>query len=90
MEFYKTIMLDKIQKNRGAEVDEDEARKLAKEKLIEGRKPNYILSMKVAEILDQKADYINKKGSSPEEIAQKILKKFWNDFNIKLNLCWQI
>ena len=38
MEFYKTIMLDKIQKNRGVEVDEDEARKLAKEKLIEGRK----------------------------------------------------
>ena len=30
--------------------------------------------MKVAEILDKKADYINKKGSSPEEIAQKILK----------------
>jgi hypothetical protein len=32
------------------------------------------LSKKVAEILDQKADYINKKGSSNEEIAQKILK----------------
>ena len=68
--------MDKIQKNRGAEVDEDEARKLAKEKLIEGRRPNYILSNKVAEILDKKADYINKKGSSPEEIAKKILKKF--------------
>ena len=53
-----------------------------KKKLIDVRKPNYILSMKVAEILDKKADYINKKGSSPEEIAQKILKKFWNDFNI--------
>jgi hypothetical protein len=33
------------------EVDEDEARKLAKEKLIEGRGPNYILSAKVSEIL---------------------------------------
>ena len=32
------------------------------------------MSKKVAEILDQKADYINKKGSSNEEIAQKILK----------------
>ena len=70
----KVILLDKIQKMRGAEVDEDEARKLAKEKLIEGRRPNYILSAKVSEILGQKADYINKKGSSPEEIAQKILK----------------
>ena len=74
MEFYKTIMLDKIQKNRGAEVDEDEARKLAKEKLIEGRRPNYILSAKVSEILDQKADYINKKGASNAEIETKILK----------------
>ena len=74
--------MDKIQKGLGNEIDENDVKKLQKEKLIEGRKPNYILSNKVAEILDKKADYINKKGSSPEEIAQKILKKFWNDFNI--------
>ena len=66
----------------GNEIDENDVKKLQKEKLIEGRKPNYILSIKVAEMLDKKADYINKKGSSPEEIAKKILKKFWNDFNI--------
>ena len=62
MEFYKTIMLDKIQKNRGAEVDEDEARKLAKEKLIEGRRPNYILSAKVSEILGREVEHTEKKG----------------------------
>jgi ATP-dependent DNA helicase RecG len=66
----------------GNEIDENDVKKLQKENLIEGRKPNYILSMKVAEILDQKADYINKKGLNPEEIAQKILKKFCDDFNI--------
>jgi len=74
--------LDKIQKGLGEEVDEGEAKKLQKEKLIEGRRPNYILSMKVPEILDQKAEYINKKGSNPEEISEKNLKKFLNDFNI--------
>ena len=66
--------MDKIQKGLGEEVDEGEAKKLKKEKLIEGRRPHYILSNKVAEILDQKGDYINKKGSSNDEIAQKILK----------------
>ncbi len=70
----KIVLLDKIQKGLGEEVDEGEAKKLKKEKLIEGRRPHYILSNKVAEILDQKGDYINKKGSSNEEIAQKILK----------------
>ena len=54
--------MDKIQKNRGAEVDEDEARKLAKEKLIEGRRPNYILSAKVSEILGREVEYTEKKG----------------------------
>ena len=74
--------MDKIQKGLGNEIDENDVKKLQKEKLIEDRRPNYILSMKVAEILDQKADYINKKSSSLEEISEKNLKKFLNDFNI--------
>ena len=74
--------MDKIQKGLGNEIDENDVKKLQKEKLIEDRRPNYILSMKVAEILDQKADYINKKSSNPEEISEKNLKKFLNDFNI--------
>jgi ATP-dependent DNA helicase RecG len=74
LDFNTTIILDKIQKGRGEEVDINDAKKLKKEKLIEGKRPQYFLSKKVAEILDQKADYINKKGSSNDEIAQKILK----------------
>jgi ATP-dependent DNA helicase RecG len=74
LDFNTTIILDKIQKGRGEEVDINDAKKLKKEKLIEGQRPQYFLSKKVAEILDQKADYINKKGSSNDEIAQKILK----------------
>ena len=66
----------------GNEIDENDVKKLKKEKLIEGRRSNYILSMKVAEMLDKKTDYINKKSSSPEEISEKNLKKFLNDFNI--------
>lgn len=45
----------------GNEIDENDVKKLQKEKLIEGRRPHYILLNKVAEMLDQKADYINKK-----------------------------
>ena len=78
MEFYKTIMLDKIQKNRGAEVDEDEARKLAKEKLIEGRRPNYILSTKVAEMLGREVEHTEKKGFSDDEISNFIIKHLKN------------
>ena len=71
---FKIVLLDKIQKGFGDEVEEDQAKKLKKEKLIEGRRPQYFLSKKVAEILGQKADYINKKGSSNDEIAKRILK----------------
>ena len=78
MEFYKTIMLDKIQKERGAEVDEDEARKLAKEKLIEGRRPNYILSAKVSEILGREVEHTEKKGFSDDEISNFIIKHLKN------------
>ncbi len=78
MEFYKTIMLDKIQKERGAEVDEDEARKLAKEKLIEGRRPNYILSTKVAEMLGREVEHTEKKGFTDDEISNFIIKHLKN------------
>ncbi|MBM3591002.1 MAG: hypothetical protein FJX30_06525 [Alphaproteobacteria bacterium] len=78
MEFYKTIILDKIQKGRGVEVDEVEARKLAKEKLIEGRRPNYILSMKVAEILGREVEHTEKKGFLDDEISNFIIKHLKN------------
>ena len=78
MEFYKTIMLDKIQKGRGIEVDEDEARKLAKEKLIEGRRPNYILSAKVSEILGREVEHTEKKGFTDDEISNFIIKHLKN------------
>lgn len=74
----KIILLDKIQKMQGAEVDEDEARKLAKEKLIEGRRPNYILSAKVSEILGKEVEHTEKKGFSDEEISNFIVKHLKN------------
>ena len=70
--------MDKIQKERGAEVDEDEARKLAKEKLIEGRRPNYILSTKVAEMLGREVEHTEKKGFSDDEISNFIIKHLKN------------
>jgi len=44
------------------EIDENDVKKLQKEKLIEGRKPNYILSAKVSEILGREVEHTEKKG----------------------------
>jgi len=70
----KIVLLDKIQKGFGEEVDINDANKLKEEKLIEGRRPQYFLSKKVAEIIGKEAEYSEKKGSTTDEIAQKILK----------------
>jgi ATP-dependent DNA helicase RecG len=70
----KIVFLDKIQKGFGEEVGINDANKLKEEKLIEGRRPQYLLSKKVAEILGKEAEYSEKKGSSNDEIAQTILK----------------
>jgi ATP-dependent DNA helicase RecG len=49
------IMLDKVQKNKV--ISDLEAKQLKAKKLIEGRKPNYFLSIKIAQSAGQKAEY---------------------------------
>jgi ATP-dependent DNA helicase RecG len=70
----KIVLLDKIQKNKIDEIDKKDLKKLRDQRLIEKIGKNYILSIKVAEILGKEAEYSEKKGSSNDEIAQKILK----------------
>jgi ATP-dependent DNA helicase RecG len=70
----KIVLLDKIQKNKIDEIDKKDLKKLRDQRLIEKIGKNYILSIKVAEILGKEAEYSEKKGSSNNEIAQKILK----------------
>ncbi len=54
------VMLDKVQKKK--ELEESEIRHLKDKGLIEGRKPNFHISAKMAEKMEQKADYIKIRG----------------------------
>lgn len=54
------IMLDKVQKKKELSVFEEKL--LKNKKLIEGRKPNYFIGLKVAQKTNQKAAYSKNKG----------------------------
>lgn len=54
------ILLDKVQKKK--KLNDEEERHLRARKLIEGRKPNYFISLKVAQKTGQKATYTKIKG----------------------------
>ena len=60
----EVILLDKIQKKQL--VTDDGAKLLRSKDLIEGRKPNYYISAKLAEMTGQKASYTKNKGLSKE------------------------
>ncbi len=54
------IMLDKVQKKHS--LSQNEENHLKRRKLIEGRKPNYYIALKVAQTIGQKAGYSKNKG----------------------------
>lgn len=56
------ILLDKIQKGKGKTLSQAEANHLKKKHLIEGIKPNYFISARVAQKTGQKAEYTKAKG----------------------------
>jgi len=66
------IMLDKVQKKRN--LSEDEIVYLRKRKLIEGKKPNYFVAKKIAQITGQKAEYSKNKAFEKEKYFDWILK----------------
>lgn len=71
------IMLDRMQKNLPLEPAAHEL--LKKEKLIEGRKPNYHISASIAKATGQQSIYIRNKGIDDEYCRKMIidyLKKF--------------
>jgi ATP-dependent DNA helicase RecG len=72
----EVILLDKIQKKQSIT---DEGAKLLKSKgLIEGRKPNYYISAKLAEMTGQKASYTKNKGFDKEYYQDLIVKHIKN------------
>lgn len=70
------VWLDAIQKNRV--ITEDAVKHLKSKKLIEGRKPNYIIAAHIAQQTHQLADYTRKKGVEEEAVKQMILQLLRN------------
>lgn len=66
------MMLDKVQKKKS--LKEEEEKYLKEKKLIEGRKPNYYLGIKVAQKTGQKASYSKNKGFDKTYYFDLILK----------------
>ena len=78
LDLTEVILLDKVQKGRGRDLTEDAVKKLRKKKLIEGRKPNYFISAKIAGITNQKAAYTKNKGLGKAVYQQFIIQHIEN------------
>lgn len=72
----EVILLDKVQKKQ--EITDDGAKLLKKKGLIEGRKPNYYISAKLAEITNQKTSYTKSKGLDKDVYKGFILQHIKN------------
>ncbi|WP_428655991.1 RNA-binding domain-containing protein [Runella sp.] len=71
------VLLDKIQKKKA--INREAAEMLRKEKLIEGRSPNFHVSATVAKVTNRQADYIKNKGFDDEyyrNLIREYIKKF--------------
>ncbi len=66
------IMLDKVQKRKG--LTNAEIKHLRDKGLIEGKKPNIIISVKVAQTTGQKATYTRQKAFNKQEYFDWIVK----------------
>ena len=66
------MMLDKVQKK--LPLTDFEEKHLKSKKLIEGRKPNFFISLKVAQKAGQKADYTKNKGFDKQYYLDLIIK----------------
>jgi ATP-dependent DNA helicase RecG len=72
LSLHEIILLDKIQKHKF--LTNDEAAQLKERNLIEGRKPNYHISMGLAKDIGKKADYIKSRGFKDEHYKKMILE----------------
>ncbi len=71
LSLFEIIMLDKVQKGR--KLIDFEIKALKSKKLIEGRKPNFYISKKVALTTGQEVNYIKQKGLDKDYYKQLIL-----------------
>lgn len=66
------VLLDKVQKL--IPINDEAAKRLMKKGFIEGRKPNYFISVQIAKITDKKAQYTRNKGLDTDILKSFILK----------------
>ena len=66
------FLLDKVQKKEA--ISKEQFKILKKQGLVEGRYPNIFVSYKIADIVDQKANYIRNKGLDDDICKQLIIK----------------
>lgn len=71
LSLYEIILLDKVQKQK--QLSDTEVGELKRQKLIEGRKPNFYISAVVAKETDQKEEYIKMRGIEGDYIQKMIL-----------------
>jgi ATP-dependent DNA helicase RecG len=74
----KVLLLDRVQKKLA--ITDAAASTLKKEKLIEGRKPNYYVAASVAAITDDKAAYIKNKAFD-NSYYKKLIIEFLTKYN---------
>lgn len=77
LSLHDLIALDKVQKDQL--VSESEANELRKKGLIEGRKPNYMISANTAKHTEQKAEYMQMRGLDDrhyQDLIVEYLKTF--------------
>jgi len=68
----EVILLDRVQKK--LEMTDHAVSELRKKKLIEGRKPNYFIGVKVSQTMEQKAIYTKNKGLNKQYYLDLILE----------------
>lgn len=67
----EAILLDRVQK--GMDISDNAAKMLKKKKLIEGRKPHYIVGKYLAQATEQEAEYSKQKGFSDIQCESLII-----------------
>lgn len=71
------MALDKVSKNKS--LKDEEIKRLKAKKLIEGRKPNFHISLNLAKATGEKGDYIKQRGID-DEYCQKIILDYIRKF----------
>ncbi len=72
------VALDRVQK--GLPLGDEVIKRLRRQKLIEGRKPNLHVSSEIASVTDKKADYIRTRAQDDEHY-QKLILDFIRQFS---------